>query len=154
MLEVGCNTAPNLAVIEEAYPDVYLAGVDVNEAAIKYAKITLPDVYFRVADAISVPFKDKSFDIVLCDAVLMYVLDIDRALDEVTRIAKKGVILVEWFSRYEEKINYSRARNYTELMQNRGFTVDAIKLTKQDWPNKQWEKYGHVFVCSYGNTNQ
>jgi hypothetical protein len=38
LLEVGCQSGPNLRLLRYAYPDAHLAGLDVNAAAVEYGR--------------------------------------------------------------------------------------------------------------------
>jgi SAM-dependent methyltransferase len=50
--------------------------------------------YFVQADVENLPFKDKAFDFVFCSHLLEHVLHPDRAIKELTRVAKRGYIEV------------------------------------------------------------
>ena len=43
VLEIGCNEGVNLREIHKIDPRIKLAGIDIHEHAIKYAKKTLPN---------------------------------------------------------------------------------------------------------------
>lgn len=54
-------------------------------------EIVLPhNKYFVVADACSLPFKDKIFDFVICSHVAEHIEHIEKFFLELNRIAKKG----------------------------------------------------------------
>ena len=100
ILEIGCSCGPNLANIKDRFPRVKVAGIDANPDVIKRAKDYIPDGDFVAGTFFHLPWEDNSFDIVLADAVLMYADkdDIYPALLEMNRIARRGVVLVEWYS--------------------------------------------------------
>ncbi len=149
VLELGCNCGPNLANIKDRYPKVKLAGIDANADAITRGKELL-DADLRAGTFFNLPWEDQSFDIVLADATLMYAdkNDIIPVLLEVNRVARRGVIFVEWFS---ESIigkvkNFHWARNYPKLLKRLGFKVRTRKLNESTWPSKNWVANGRVFV--------
>ncbi|MEK7403978.1 MAG: class I SAM-dependent methyltransferase, partial [Acidobacteriota bacterium] len=80
ILEVGCSCGSNLVALALAYPDVKLYGVDISARAIRAAKRALARkdadgtaaLFVGRADDLH-GFADKSVDIVLTDATLMYV---------------------------------------------------------------------------------
>lgn len=151
ILEVGCNTGPNLLRIREKYPKIHLAGTDANKEAIEKAKELLPRRAIFIHD--SSPylfFNDKSFDVVIADAVLMYIKDVRTTLEEMKRVARKGIILVDWWTdKDEEIIDYHWARNYPKILSEMGFGVTAKKLTEEDWPNStKWQKQGYIFTAA------
>ena len=154
VLELGCNAGPNLIRIAEQYPETQLAGVDINKDAIAAAQEALPKAILKVGNICTqpLPFADKSFDIVIIDAVLLYVgaKDIYKVLQEVNRVARRGVILVEW---YDESVKgkiheHHWARNYPELLLSFGFNVQTSWLTEELWPNKAWTLHGRCFTAA------
>jgi ubiquinone/menaquinone biosynthesis C-methylase UbiE len=49
---------------------------------------------FRVARVEKLPYKDGEFDTVICSQVLEHVVDINQAIGELRRVAKKRLIVV------------------------------------------------------------
>lgn len=151
LLEVGCNSGPNLALIQEQYPETQMAGVDINSEVIDQAKKLLPQAILKVGEATALPFDDKEFDVVLADACYMYVKDIDRALDEAIRIARKAIIIVDWASTADEdEIRDGHwSHDFVNLLGLRGWNnIVRHKLTEKDWPNKNWVKNGYIIVAT------
>src|SRR5688572_6449714 len=60
VLDVGCSDGYVLSVIHERYPNLKLTGVDFVPTNGD------PDIEFVNADVRSLPFEDKSFDVVIC----------------------------------------------------------------------------------------
>ena len=153
LLELGCNCGPNIAIIRERVNmrDDRLFGVDINPDAIRKAAEMLPAVNWTQGDLINIPANDQSVDVLLTDAVLMYVpdTDIEHVMDEIARVAKKAVILLEWGGETTKgKVeDYHWCRNYAKLLTERGFTVDARKLTKEEWDTKTWLKHGMLYIA-------
>jgi SAM-dependent methyltransferase len=153
VLEVGCNAGPNLAKIEENYPYVELFGFDINKDSIKKAKELVPTAHLKVGDLFKPPFLPRSsqtkYDVVIADAVLMYVQpnDINKIMSFL-EIMAKNIIIVDRYSEKDEVCGHVWGRNYTKLLENRGFKVEVIKITKKEWPtSKNWVKYGRVFIA-------
>jgi SAM-dependent methyltransferase len=67
-----------------------VAGTDLNDAMLSVAARLAPEIEWRRADAASQPFADGSFDVVLCQAALMFLPDRVAALREMRRVATKG----------------------------------------------------------------
>lgn len=152
VLELGCNVGPNLALIRNKFPDVELFyGIDANEAAIESAKEVLHDMLFHVGDiAKSLPYEDKSVDLVIADAVLMYISpnEIGDVMQEINRIARTSIAIVDW---YDESIlgvekDFHWARNYPEILKDLGFIVNTRKFSKHEWPTEKWYTNGHIFT--------
>jgi ubiquinone/menaquinone biosynthesis C-methylase UbiE len=157
LLEVGCCNGPNLFRIAQEFqiypsltnPGILLAGEEVNEQAVKDGNDFCKIAWISKGKLPDINQKDKSFDYVLADACLMYVEDIDKALSEMKRVAKKGIIIFDWETENEEKINYSYTRNWVMRLHKAGFDRSVIRsLTEQEWPNSEnWKKYGRFITA-------
>lgn len=90
-LEVAVGTGLNLA----HYPEhVRLTGVDLNPAMLEHARrrsdeLSRP-IELRQADALDLPFRDDSFDTVVCTFGLCEVPDDGAALAEAIRVLRPG----------------------------------------------------------------
>jgi ubiquinone/menaquinone biosynthesis C-methylase UbiE len=51
------------------------------------------DAAFRVGDILSMPFPDKSFDVVICYRMTAHITRLEEYLHELARVARKAVIL-------------------------------------------------------------
>ena len=153
VLEVGCNSGPNLIRISKQLPGLEIAGIDLNSAAIECARNNLPwSGNLKVGSVLDIPFPDKSFDAVLCDAVLMYISpsQIEKAMSELQRVSKYVLLLIEWHDT-ESNLgvikDFHWARNYLQLMLKLGYTnVTAHKLTEKEWPSKNWIRNGWLYA--------
>jgi 2-polyprenyl-3-methyl-5-hydroxy-6-metoxy-1,4-benzoquinol methylase len=69
-----------------------VVGLDISQKAIKYAKKhwQLPNLVFVNASALSLPFKDKHFDLVISLEVIEHVTDYKKYLSEVGRVLKSN----------------------------------------------------------------
>ena len=151
LLEVGCSVGPNLVKIEAVYPEKQLAGIDVREELIVKAQELLPKPIFKIGSVLSIPFEDKGFDVVLVDAVLMYIgpKEIEQALSELNRVASKAIILVERLTKKTEMAGHVWGHNYPELLGKLGFQVEVRRLDENSWPDSpNWQKYGAIIVAS------
>lgn len=147
VIEIGCNSGPNLIRISEVYPETQLAGIDPSSGSISRARQLLPKAILKVGIATEIPFEDQSFDIAIADASLMYVSNVAEALLEMSRVARRGMIICDWYSEKNEVINHHWARNYEGLLKGLGYDVITHKITETEWPNKSWSTYGHVFIA-------
>lgn len=105
VLEVGCHCAPNLMRLAEDYQDVTCFGVDVNQQAI--AAATTWAAARGVSDRVKVAtasfptgtasLGSQQYDVVLSCYSLAYIspADLDGALYELGRLARKAVIVAE-----------------------------------------------------------
>ncbi len=96
-LDIGCgsNAAGTVNLLNLGAAFVNL--VDVDESFIEPASELLKKYNFdsdrwepKVANATNLPFKDKSFDFILCQGVLHHVGDERKALSEINRVLVPG----------------------------------------------------------------
>jgi ubiquinone/menaquinone biosynthesis C-methylase UbiE len=93
-LDCACTSGYYLDVIKTALKhDITYTGSDLAESAIEMARARHPSVAWHVASVTSLPFADKSFDIVMASGVLEHVPEWRKALDEITRVAMQYIIL-------------------------------------------------------------
>ncbi|MDO5719023.1 MAG: methyltransferase domain-containing protein [Tissierellia bacterium] len=101
ILEISCNTGLNaIKLAQKNGSNIY--GIDMNRELIERAnkninKYGLSDlICTKTADYREIPFDDESFDIVFCESVLIYFVNLDKEkiLKECFRILKPGGILL------------------------------------------------------------
>jgi SAM-dependent methyltransferase len=105
VLDVGCAKGFMMHDFVELIPGITVKGVDISQYAIDNA---IEDMrpHVQVADAISLPFADKSFDVVIS---INTIHNLDRAgcaeaLREIERVSRKGAfITVDAYRNAEEK---------------------------------------------------
>ncbi|MEM4240227.1 MAG: class I SAM-dependent methyltransferase [Candidatus Woesearchaeota archaeon] len=90
ILDIGTGNARNLKPFLEKCFDC--TGIDSSKELIKIAKQRTPDAKLLYASAVKLPFPDKSFDYVICLAVLHHLKpkDHEKALKEIQRVLKPG----------------------------------------------------------------
>ena len=84
-------------------------------------------------DILNLPFKDNTFDLILCINVLEHVVDIDRALKELHRVLKNdGILLVVAVNResiIREEI-FNDFKIYHRGLSLKDFKVDGFEMVK------------------------
>ena len=149
-LEIGCGSGPVSKHISKKY-EVKVVGTDVDKDQIKLAKENsknLRNITFLVADATNLPFKDKSFDIVISINVLHHIYNWMDALKEINRVLKNGgyLILAELlYTKWTQKIGglYSRQAygittidNLNLFIANNNYSILHSRLLKSPmWNN-------------------
>lgn len=91
VLDIACGTG----VVARAAADRVgehgrVVGLDINEGMLAVALGLRPDIDWHQGDAGDLPFPDVSFDVVLCQASLMFFPDRATALREMARVATEG----------------------------------------------------------------
>jgi ubiquinone/menaquinone biosynthesis C-methylase UbiE len=158
VLEIGCNTGPNLFRLAQRFPNANLVGIDVSAVAIEAGKRLfnehgIKNVALKVGKAEDLrTFPDASFDVVFTDAVLIYVdsSDIEKVVDEMVRVASKGVVMVEYQDQeasakgsFIYKKGYWK-RDYSRLLRARKGTrgVTVTRFTREQWNDDYWSTLG------------
>lgn len=100
LLDIGCGAGHTSAHIAKEYGS-FVVGVDKNEDALMKARaLYSAESYFErlsfiKADVFHLPFSDNYFDVVLCESVLIFVNDKERAFKEMSRVLKpKGFLII------------------------------------------------------------
>ncbi|MFL6244853.1 MAG: class I SAM-dependent methyltransferase [Thermoanaerobaculia bacterium] len=106
VLDVGCGKGFLLYDFTKVVPGIEVRGIDVSQYAIDNAKEEIKD-RLQIGNATSLPFDDKSFDLVVSINVLhnLHNYELDRALREIERVGKNKYICVESYRNETEKAN-------------------------------------------------
>lgn len=95
ILDVGCASGFMANKISQLFPESKVTGVDVYQAAIDFAKKRYSHISFLVTDAHKLPFKNNSFDLVICYETIEHVVEPKTILQEIKRVTKKdGKIII------------------------------------------------------------
>lgn len=94
VLETAAGTGIATRHLRRALPaDAVIVATDLNEPMLEHARSKLAEhgnLELRPADAMALPFPDRSFDTVACQFGVMFFADKHRALREVARVLKPG----------------------------------------------------------------
>jgi ubiquinone/menaquinone biosynthesis C-methylase UbiE len=108
VLDVACGTGVAArAAADRMGGRGTVVGVDLNPAMLDVARRLRPDIEWRQADAADLPFVAGSFDVVLCQAALMFFPDRVQALREMARVAQAGgTVAVQVWGRLDSQPGY------------------------------------------------
>ncbi len=173
ILEIGCNCGPNLYLIAKKFPETEARGIDINPRAVEkgneiFASEGMSNVTLALGRADELgQFGDRSFDIVLTDAVLMYIGPdkIKEVVQGMIRVARRALILVEWHCfepRGKDPAGLgvrswgSWKRDYVALLKQ--FIPEAqirvTKITEDIWPDERWSEFGAVIEAVLDETTE
>lgn len=93
LLDVGCGRGYWLKLLKEK-TNLQLTGCDVFDNA------ELENITYAKGEIEHLPFGDNSFDIVTCHHTIEHIRDIDQAVAELKRVARKQIIIVTPRQRY------------------------------------------------------
>ena len=127
LLEVGCGEGTNMFFIKRDFPNVQVFGLDNDANKVYLCEEQFGRDFCQKGTADYLPYKDKSFDVVLLDAILMYLGEeiVEKAIQEAYRVAKKAVIVCD--------------RVYFDKIEN-----PDMKIPIQGWDD-DWDK-GFILV--------
>jgi SAM-dependent methyltransferase len=113
VLDVGCGTG---VLAREAFRRVgqegLVVGLDLNQGMLAVAARAEPRIHWRQGDAVSLPFEDASFDVVVSQFALMYFPDRVASLSQMWRtLAPGGRLAVAVWAPID------RARGYEVLVE-------------------------------------
>lgn len=88
VLDIGCGTGETAVKLMRRGYEVW--GLDIAEAMIRHARERCGSGQFQVGDCEHIPFRDDTFDAVVCLGVIEYLDTDERALREMCRVLKPG----------------------------------------------------------------
>lgn len=154
--EVGCASGPNLIKIAKELPNRQLGGSDVSADAIETARKTFVGGRFKVESVEDMLLSDDSVDVVLSDATLIYIdpSKIDKAMHEITRVARERILLCEfhsksWWKRWKWRLKSGyNAYDYEKLLEKHGcYDIKMWKIPESVWGGEGWGKFGYIIMA-------
>lgn len=102
ILDAGCGEGFTLLKLYELKVGKELAGIDYSRVAIGTAREMFPYLNVKVGDIYKLPFKENSFDLVICTEVFEHLENPVGALKEIERVASKYALITvpnePWFT--------------------------------------------------------
>jgi ubiquinone/menaquinone biosynthesis C-methylase UbiE len=96
ILDVGVASGWFLSEVIREFPQAQGYGVDVYKEAIDYGKDKYKNLQLSVSDAHVLPFKDKTFDVIISCEVLEHVVNPDKVVKEMKRVlTNDGIVIIE-----------------------------------------------------------
>jgi ubiquinone/menaquinone biosynthesis C-methylase UbiE len=100
LLETAAGTGVVTEALHRALPEAEIVATDLNPPMLEKAarKVTAPNVRFEHADALSLPFDDAMFDLVVCQFGMMFFPDKVKGNVEARRVLRDGghYLFVVW----------------------------------------------------------
>jgi ubiquinone/menaquinone biosynthesis C-methylase UbiE len=131
VLDVACGTgAVTRVAAERLAGSGQVVGLDLNDGMLGVARRLRPELEWVLGDAMNLPFEDATFDVVLCQAALMFVPDPGRAIAEMARVARPGgTVAVQVWARREAQDGFKPA--YEIIARHAG--PAAVDLVSAYW---------------------
>jgi SAM-dependent methyltransferase len=106
VLEVGCSSGYYSEIFAMKGLNVVYAGCDYSSAFIAMARQKYPALDFRVEDATSLTYADKSYDAVVSGCCLLHIPEYELAIRETARVARRYAIF------YRTPVLHTRPTTY------------------------------------------
>jgi len=127
ILDIGCGSG----TYQKAVGKSIYVGCDLNSQSLKKAA-KAPNAGYICADATHLPFKDNSFDIVLCSEVLEHLDSPLKAIKELARASKKVIVVTFPDERVMEKLGKKNPAHVSKI--------------QSLWVKTALEKYGYKTI--------
>ena len=144
ILDIGCGNGRHMGEAIRL-KGVSIIGADINMNDLLEAKKRLDDLEklgfgrglwgFNVAEITRLPFRDHSFDAVICSEVLEHIVEEKTAVSEISRILKPGRFLALSVPRYlPERICWKLSPEYRNTQKGhiRIYTKRRLKTIMRD----------------------
>ena len=93
ILDVGCGEGETIVKLKQTRIGKTLEGVDKSEDALHIGRKIYPGINVESGDIYKLPYKDDSFDLLICTEVLEHLKNPRKALAELRRVSSKYVLL-------------------------------------------------------------
>lgn len=90
VLEVAAGTGLVTRELLAAVPDATVTATDMNVAMVEWGAREVPGARWQVADAMTLPYDDEEFDLVVCQFGVMFFPDRSAAYAEARRVLAPG----------------------------------------------------------------
>jgi len=116
MLDVGCAEGYYISAFRRQNRERYAVGLDLALSYLKKAKEKCPTIDLIEADVEHLPFRDSSFEIVLCSETLEHTVHPKKAFGEIVRVASKYTIVTAPSRSFVFRIPPMRLFRYNAIM--------------------------------------
>lgn len=141
ILDVGCGEGFTLQKLEERKVGKNNEGIDYSKDAIEIGRKIYPKLTLKEGTVYNLPYKENSFDLVICTEVLEHLDDPLKAVNEIKRVSSKYVLFsvpnepffimanflrgkyVKRFGNHPEHINHWTAAGFKSFLRKQGLTV-------------------------------
>lgn len=146
VLEIGCGRGAGLYHIAKQNPHINFTGLDYSESAIKKAKqlYKLNNLKFVQGNAMKLPFKNNTFDVVINLESSHCYDDISAFIKEVHRVLKKnGIFNFADIRTYYTLDNLNINKQYFNIIKKEDISKNVVKSMEKTEPFKK-EKISNI----------
>ena len=99
ILDVGCGIGGTCRILSKKFPTANIIGISISQEQIARAKElskNYPNVSFKYADALKLPFKKNYFDLVWSCECGAHIKNKKQYVNELKRVSSDKIILMDW----------------------------------------------------------
>jgi 2-polyprenyl-3-methyl-5-hydroxy-6-metoxy-1,4-benzoquinol methylase len=92
ILDAGCGEGFTMDKLTKSGISGEIEGIEYSKESISFGKKLFPSLNIKQASIYNLPYKDKSFDLVICTEVLEHLEEPEKAVKEMLRVSRKYLI--------------------------------------------------------------
>ena len=147
VLDVGCGEGFTLARLQKEKIGKEFEGIEYDEREIELGKKLYPRLKITKGDIYKLPFKNNSFDLIVCTEVLEHLDNPRKAYKELIRVSKKYILLsvpnepfftIQRMARFQNILHFGAHPEHIQHWTLFAFTkfvkVRGVKLITRKFP--------------------
>jgi|TARA_Y100000310_G_scaffold312222_1_gene359301 ubiquinone/menaquinone biosynthesis C-methylase UbiE len=154
VLEVGAQWGENLVAIRERFPEKKLVGIDLDVDNVITEARTVTGLDLRIGNVLDLNLGDNEFDVVFTNALfcMLRTDEIERGFQEIIRVARKHIILVELETSDFIGISWGEriGANWVEMFKKYGLKATRRKIPEKVWDVNPWLSKGYIYYAKVG----
>ncbi len=115
ILDAGCGEGFTMEELLKSGVGKKIEGIEYSKDAISYGKKLFPNLNIKQGSVYELPYKDNSFDLIICTEVLEHLEEPIKALKEMLRVSKKYLIVSVPNEPFFLLSNFLRGKNLSRL---------------------------------------
>jgi ubiquinone/menaquinone biosynthesis C-methylase UbiE len=141
ILDIACGKGTSSYYFVKKY-NCNVTGIDIDDNLLWYAKELSvkknmkDNMTFQVGNAEKLPFADNTFDIVIFQAALVLIENMEKALSEAVRVTKRGgkigILELTWLNKATDKIIEMAKKDICGYCITRAKNIDGWKNLLKD----------------------
>jgi 2-polyprenyl-3-methyl-5-hydroxy-6-metoxy-1,4-benzoquinol methylase len=146
ILDAGCGEGFTMDKLIKSGIKAKLEGIEYSKESISFARKLFPNLIIKQASIYDLPYKDNSFDLVVCTEVLEHLREPEKAVKEMLRVSRKYLIIsvpnepffmlsnflrgknISRFGNDAGHINHWNPFGLKKLLEDQGLKIEKIKL--------------------------
>ncbi len=86
VLDIGCGTGYLTHQLKKNFSIAHVTGIDAAEGMIQQAQMKYPDISFKLANALSLPFEEHSIDLIVSNLAYQWIRPLEESFVQVKNV--------------------------------------------------------------------